>query len=390
MTLVAAFLDNGCPVLLGDLLTSAPTASPTETLVSVPLARRLDHNVPVDGGYKLVGLTQKVVIVSDRLCVAWTGPVWRADALLRYLRSAEQRDPNGSLIELFQSYPREDYGDLEMVAYAFEPGGWRWFTSPEMDSMEYGPFKTLCVGGSGRPALLETIENHEMKNFGAHPDSNPYNHSVAYTLALVGQLLAKQANSDYGLAQGWGGGFEVAYFDHPSRRFKKVNNILYLNWEVVEVAPGSFWLALLDPFVFQWTIGEETAFWVDVPGRRTDIHVVRPPWLFTASFPIPLPPPPMTFIPDYLINLYQRRDLDGTGGFGCMIRSSNDQEGRIAQINTGVEGPNGTKTNIVLGNTLAIQVAEAGLPVGGQVSKYTFLGASMPWPPHGNFYLEET
>lgn len=377
MTLVAGFLDHGCPVLFGDLITSVPANLGTKTLTNLPLAGRLDLNVAVEGGYKLFGLTQKVVIVSDRLCVAWTGPAWRADALLRRLREVEQRNPTGSLIEFFHSYPRESYGDLEMVAYVYEPGGFRWFTSPEMVKMEYGPFNLLCVGGSGRPALLSAIDSVEVRNFGEPSEANPYNYNVGYALALLGQLLTKQSRSGFGLDQGWGGGFEVAYYDHERRRFAKVDRIIQLHWEVVEVSPGDFSLALLDPFVFQWTMGEETMFWVGDPGAPTNIHVVGPPWLRSAPFPIPMPPPPMTFMPDFTLNLYQRRDLDGSGGFGCMMKSARG----LLQISTGP-----TKTNITLGNSIAVEMAEA---VGQRITSYKCFAADLPWPPEGNFEIKE-
>ena len=143
MTLIAAFVEDGCPILMGDLLTSAPG---TSSLGNLPIWRRPDLNIEVEGGLRLTGLAQKVVIVSDRLCLAWTGPVHLADSLLRYLREAELANPAGSLVEVFQAYPLRDYGDLEMVAFAYEVGGWRTFHSPAMVTMEYGPFKSLGCG----------------------------------------------------------------------------------------------------------------------------------------------------------------------------------------------------------------------------------------------------
>lgn len=383
MTLIAAFIEDECPVLMGDLVTSAPG---TNSLRSLPIWQRPDLNIEVEGGLRLAGLAQKVVIVSDRLCVAWTGPVHRANSLLRYLREAELANPAGSLVEVFQGYPAHDFGDLEMVAIGYEPGGWRTFYSPAMVTMEYGPFKSLCIGGSGTSAFLRLLDDGE---FGCQGDaSNVYFKWVTQAQGIAGQLMAKQRIEGYGLGEGWGGGFEIAYYDHGRSKFTKVSNTLYCNWELNEVGKGEYSFDFLAPFLFQWSEGEYTAFWSDSPGVEIGLHVVGPPWRQSEPFPFSTPLPEMTFLPDSIFNFVKRQDLDGTGGVGCMVRTYTPDQ-RAALIKVQVPNPGGPKTILVTGNTLSVEVAETFVPPEAKVVEYRWCGATVPWPPDGILYFEE-
>ena len=67
MTLIASFYEDGCPVLFGDLLTSGPG---DQSLNELPFWQRTDVNIEVEGGSRLLGTAQKVVVISDRLCLA--------------------------------------------------------------------------------------------------------------------------------------------------------------------------------------------------------------------------------------------------------------------------------------------------------------------------------
>jgi hypothetical protein len=65
MTLIVSYLEDGCPILLGDLLISGRGE---QSLNELPFWQRPDLNIEVEGGRRLVATAQKVVVVSDRLC----------------------------------------------------------------------------------------------------------------------------------------------------------------------------------------------------------------------------------------------------------------------------------------------------------------------------------
>ena len=154
MTLVASFCEDGCPVLFGDLLTSG---SGERSLSALPFWQRSDLNIEVKGGLRILGTAQKVVVISDRLCLIWTGAVIEAEAFIRHLRAAEESNPDRSLVDVFNSYPAEDRKRLEFVAYAREGDAFRQFST--VPSIELGPFKQLRYEGSGGPAFYDTISD---------------------------------------------------------------------------------------------------------------------------------------------------------------------------------------------------------------------------------------
>jgi hypothetical protein len=375
MTLVAGFIEDGCPILIGDLLTSAPGefVPGDRSLESRPIWRGPNVNISVDHGYRLVGLEQKVVIVSDRLCMAWTGRALYASALLKYLRAAERASPEGSLIELFRAYPREDYRDLEFVAFAREQDRFLSWTSPGMVMMEYPPFQNVCVGGTGAPAFLQLLDTDQRIEPSAFSTSTGYDRWASHALAIVGQLLAKQCFTSFGLEQGWGGGFEIALYDRNHQRFTKLSGILFLMWDLTGVTPSAYTLQCLEPFVFQWSIGERTAFWSDMPGYPTETYVVSPPWSKNSPLPLDVPPPPMTFLPEFVVSFCQRMDANGSGGVGCFAHTSAP---RLAWIS--VQPP---KTEINFGKSIAIEVAGAFLPENTSITDFRMYADSMPWPP---------
>ncbi len=377
MTLIASFYEDGCPVLFGDLLTSGPG---DQSLNELPFWQRTDVNIEVEGGSRLLGTAQKVVVISDRLCLAWAGPVFRAEAFIRHLREAEKTNPSGSLIGVFFSYPEEDRRGLEFVAYAREGEGFRHFHT--VPPIELGPFTQLRYDGSGGRAFYDNVSRMNITRPAPDgPDFNFYNAWVIRAWSIIGSLISQQRATGAGLAEGWGGGFELAFYDGD--RFRKTDKILYLEWDFREVTSNRYVISILEPYVFQWTIDEKTIFYSETPGQRNLIHVVAPPWGKNDPLPFSLPAPPMTFEPNYIVNIIQGRHLDGNHGFGSFVRSVLVGQEMLARIKTDVRiaGSPEPKTTIELLPSFLEEVVNSILPPNGTVHEVYFMGARAPWPP---------
>jgi hypothetical protein len=284
-------------------------------------------------------------------------------------------------LSIFNAYPAADHSDLDFVAYAKEPEGFRHFS--KLPSMELGTFKDLRYGGSGGQAFYELLDKISLRMpHQSGDDFNVYNEWVLRACTLVGCLICQQRATGAGLTDGWGGGFEIAFYDGNRERFTKLDKILYLEWEIKETEPGSYVIALLEPFIFQWALDERTIFYSETPGQRTIIHIVDPPWRKSDTPPFSLPAPPMTFVPNYIINIVQGHNLDGSDGYGSFARSVGP--GRtLAEIKTGLTaaGSTETRTDIGIAPGFIEEVVKFLLPANGTLQGFYFMGAKAPWPP---------
>ena len=65
MTIIAAFLVDNVPVILGDMLISGPEL--TDRDVGIPTIGDVTEVFPSNSGYSIVGMEQKIVVLSDDL-----------------------------------------------------------------------------------------------------------------------------------------------------------------------------------------------------------------------------------------------------------------------------------------------------------------------------------
>lgn len=70
MTLVAAWMERGTPILIGDVLTTSESNNPVHR-VSVPTRDDLLEILPLSGGVAVEELYQKVYVISPSLCVGF-------------------------------------------------------------------------------------------------------------------------------------------------------------------------------------------------------------------------------------------------------------------------------------------------------------------------------
>lgn len=247
MTLIASFVLHGCPVVIGDLLLSRRSANHA---VDIQVPAVLDINPKLADSHKIsvAGLRQKVNLISDNFCVAWTGSYIQARAHMRYLREETQ----GQIIneerynEILDAYPVEDMRDLEVLTYLYDHDKKRFSRrNRNLPHFELGLAVDVQLGGSGTEEFVRQFPSMEEAAFSG--EAHPLSQAVGRAAMLCNSFWGMEAFLGGGLGQGWGGGFEIAFFRRG--KFEKLSNILYFYWEARQLPQGGFELELLPRFM---------------------------------------------------------------------------------------------------------------------------------------------
>ena len=87
MTMIARLTRNGVPLYLGDLLMTRDGRGSEK--IDIPTVADVNAKFPPEVARSVVGLAQKLNLISDRLVVAWAGNLLQARSLIREI--AEMR-----------------------------------------------------------------------------------------------------------------------------------------------------------------------------------------------------------------------------------------------------------------------------------------------------------
>jgi hypothetical protein len=231
MTLIARWVDSRRVFMLGDILLSR--VDNPENWIEVPTVKKGDRRrqfLAQDDGSGPVGLMQKIVILDERMMLAWCGKVKTARRIIEEIRDRHRFDPftHDSLEGFLQQFdPCQD--DVSLLG-ALHDG-------PATKSFEWGPPHPdnplgVVTSGSGMKYFLDLIERTKAFEQGTYElqmtdDLN----AVGKALSRVAQLLAEERRSIQTLREGFGAAFEIAF--DADNGFRKVGDIVYLMWDAI-------------------------------------------------------------------------------------------------------------------------------------------------------------
>ena len=237
---------------MGDILLSGP-AKPD---ISIP-AWHLPNQVDFGGKRAAVaGLCQKVEIISDQLCVAWAGRAIEAHALIRHLRQY----CGGDTItwEFFQqvigNFGIENLRQTQFVAYLWTGAGFG--SVDNTGSFALGDLEDIHLFGSGKEPLFATLDSISSHISNNRIRGTPELRGLLLALTFTGYAMCRQVFDGLGLVEGWGGGFEIVFFE-SSGKFMKLDRNLHVFLECVERPDGSVEVVLLKPFIYQFYRGPD-------------------------------------------------------------------------------------------------------------------------------------
>jgi hypothetical protein len=243
MTLIAGFVRDGCPILMGDLLVSDEDMSDKEFVF--PTVGKVSKRDLENGNYSPSQLCQKVILTSPRLVISWANKKIYAKAFIKTVIDANaHNNPSHKLLsdiynELGGSGNLSIIGlyrdGSEMRSFNFES----WPVDPP-----YTGFSYFRAAGSGYGTLIDTIPKLHEGNLSGN--INKLEKGIATAVQLSTSLLSQEILSHLSLHELFGVGYEIA---HPlGAGLAKFSNLTYVFWTAEEVDSGN-WRMLPFPFL---------------------------------------------------------------------------------------------------------------------------------------------
>lgn len=225
MTAIGAWMWDGVPVLVGDLAISGPD---DKSKAIVPTVHNIESRFPEGSGWTILGVRQKVVLISERFGVAWAGFRLGADEAIGLLRGAA--DHLSSQAEVQAVLSTMDRSDVTMgvtlVGWLREGGDWTRFVFRKM-GLERVEHREPIFFGSGADDLRWA---HEMAEKAPLPGDADERLRSACRCALMNGYMMQREVSLYGPLLTYAGcGWEAASIRYD--RLEKLDIVSHLLWD---------------------------------------------------------------------------------------------------------------------------------------------------------------
>jgi hypothetical protein len=264
MTLIARFSIREAPIVVGDVLLSSERKTGLRT--NLPLVGDINQILANQGLRFEVSFAQKVNILSDRLVVAWAGPMDQAERALRVLSNATSSGQITNKYDIareLEAIDPEKVDKVQLVGMLIidvsgdqitgSPFSWR------VSNTEVTGIGTVHAAGSGKEEFIRLLAKTDW-TLGGTANEHQVAHSI---LAALVNMEYRQGGT---IVNRWGGGFEAVTFSLDSGRFQKVGDILHTFWKADTCKPDE---VLVTPMYYK------TAYWRDalvVRSARFDVH----------------------------------------------------------------------------------------------------------------------
>lgn len=234
MTLICRFSVLKAPIVVGDVLLSSEKRTGLRT--NLPLVGDINRILEKRGLSFQVSFAQKVNILSDRLVVAWSGPILQAERALRVLSAAASRqklDKSDIQSEL-QAIDPEKIDALQLIGVLVtdvhgdqvSASTFAW----NVPRTEVPGLGMVHAAGTGKEEFIRLLGSTDWTLAGMANERQ-----VAHL--ILGDLVNMEYRRGGTIENRWGGGFEAVTFAGDSGRFQKVGEILHTFWAVNMSSP---------------------------------------------------------------------------------------------------------------------------------------------------------
>ncbi len=234
MTLIAALCPEH-PILVSDILIGQSTGTgPLSNFRPYPVPTNLDPNELVrqqtpNPDVIIAGMTQKTIIAGGRAAVTFAGNAQCAEIVAKKIAHLGSDVNLKSVQEILHDYRTADFSAIAMVTF---DGGVD-ITSINTKFGRTKQFGQVFASGTGDEAFLQLIASLDGNL--ALPRGGAVTRAIVSTLSIFGSMLGQQMRTGSGLAQAYGGIYELTTF--YDGLIRKVGDVLYLYFEVTKVEP---------------------------------------------------------------------------------------------------------------------------------------------------------
>lgn len=235
MTLVGSFLINDVPLLISDILLSAPDDSSSE----VPTVENITDVFPKGSGYVPSRLQQKIAVISSNFVIGWAGRLFAAKAVIKELYEMNQKKSftHNSLMLYFESLKKDNFNEGEQFAgFIKDSTGTNRFEFNSLDT-QITSLGRVQLLGSGTSDLVELLTDMYSSPQPVAKLSDDLQLDVLLnSLTITGALLSTEIATHKSLLNYYGAGYEIV--STVNGKFGKFGDITYLFWYPIKMGNG--------------------------------------------------------------------------------------------------------------------------------------------------------
>lgn len=336
MTLIAGFMKDNCPILMGDLLISNIKDSTNEFVI--PTVGKITPSTLQKGNYRPAAVSQKVNLLSPKLALAWSGNLLEAREFMGQVVGARLHN-NPSRESMLEIYNDLSPNDLSIIGLLRDESGVTLFdiNSTQVDRPNRS-FEWFKASGTGYNRLQSLLSNSDSKVTSGTP--NKLELAISSAMGIATSLLAFELETTIPLQELFGAGYEIL---HPiGVRLVKFDDLTYYFWLAEEVGFERWRLAfpalvmkysyhgdiLIIRSVRLSTNGQSESFEIE----SDEIHVINPIYRLVAEHEL-IGYVPVSLNSKTVCNVFLWKNLDNqTGAFSTFGRYS-DQSSPILWSN---------------------------------------------------------
>lgn len=228
MTAIVRLAINKYPLLIGDLLLSAPES--VGIRVAVPTVDDLSTVFPKGSGFTPSGLRQKITVIGDDLAIGWAGSGLAAGSIIKGLVERYRQEPltYDSTKDYFESVDESVWAQgVGFLGFVKDFDRVRHF-GVNCKNLQTELFGDVGFLGSGTESVEKYLRQLSLLPLSPGRTGNVLTQSVLSALSLCGSLLSSEIESHSSLYEYFGAGYEIAGL--VEGKFKKIDDITYLFW----------------------------------------------------------------------------------------------------------------------------------------------------------------
>jgi len=241
MTLIAGFMKNDCPILIGDLLISNTKESSDELVI--PTVGKISPHTFQNGIFRPSAFSQKVNLLSPKLALAWSGDLLEAKEFMGQLIGAglHNTPSRESILEIYNDLSPNE---LSVIGLLRDGEDLILFDINAIQVNARDPsIKWFKASGTGYGRLLNI--NHDLHSANISGNLNKLELGISTAVRITTSLITLELETALPLQELFGAGYEIL---HPlGSGLAKFEDLTYYFWTVNEIEPQIWGLSL--PFL---------------------------------------------------------------------------------------------------------------------------------------------
>ncbi len=237
MTLIASFHVKNWPVLVGDIMISAPAHGKKIRPFNIPTHANVNARLPPASEDIVSGLVQKVTILGPDLALAWSGTSICARSVFRDILQRNQLPTFRDVASVLDERRGEAGMDLYVTGICLEEAqgearpiirfAWDSDIGWEGHKHVFPEYGDCYAGGTGADAFRSLLGTNAVAKLPA--ETPPLESAICVSLSHLGKLAGDQMRSGAGIASFFGGAFEIVTL--LADQLQKIGDVTYHFWE---------------------------------------------------------------------------------------------------------------------------------------------------------------